>query len=574
MRRGVFFLSIFLAVLCGVMSANAQAPNCRQGTLTSVLGTSCAVGKLILNFQNDYQGSLILDDGATTVPIDAGNIGFVPVHQGDQDGFKLVLNFTDGRGPDHAIDSRHVVQFSCLPQAAPGFDIRNQSIDADFSANSPVNDATVSIVESQLYHPEFGGSPTQSVVAQVIFGGQIFPINVINARQLNIPAPFSAGAGSPSLPTMQMTSFADGSSTVALNSASFLFTMGRQIPPPPLASLTYTNIDIPGAFTLVSGINNSGVMVGTFEGEALFDSHGFIRDANGGITVIDLPGAFLTIPTSINDLGDVAGSIFGDPVDGSTHGFVLHNGVFQPIVFPGATSTFLGAINNNGDLVGQFQDSQFNVHGFLFSGGQFTVLDLVPLNPLVGSNVTIPTAINDTGVIAGTVFVPDTFRGFTLKNDLFRPFDVPDQGQTTAIGFNDGGDIVGSYVDAKRVQHGFLRTSKPHSSPQTFPEETIPVLPASTPREQSSGPIMMPPAHTASGLIHSCSPMTAQPSSRKPRLCRSHTARLVVRIRCCARSPSFFTRTTSAIHGTAKRIQQAHSRRTLAPLRTQKPCKP
>lgn len=466
MRRGVLLLSIFMAVLCGVMPANAQAANCRQGTLASVLGTSCTVGKLILNFQNDYQGSLILDDGTATIPIDAGNLGFIPIHQGDQDGFQLVLNFTDGPGQDHAIDSEHLVQFSCLPQAAPGFDIRDQSLDADFGVNSPVNDATVSIVESQLYHPEFGGSPTQSVLAQVIFGGQIFPANVINARQLNIPAPFSAGTGSPFFPTMQMTSFADGSSTVALNSASFLFTMGRQIPPPPLASLTYTNIDIPGAFTSVSAINNAGVMVGTFEEESSFDSHGFIRDANGGITVIDLPGAFLTIPTGINDQGDVAGSIFGDPIDGSTHGFILHNGVFQPIIFPGATSTFVGAINNNGDVVGQFQDSQFNVHGFLFSGGQFTVLDLVPL---VGSNVTIPTAINNKGVIAGTVFVPDTFRGFTQKNDLFRPFDVPDQGQTTAIGFNDGGDIVGSYIDSNGVQHGFLRTSKPQFFTADFP---------------------------------------------------------------------------------------------------------
>jgi probable HAF family extracellular repeat protein len=471
MRGRVFFLSIFLAVLCGATPVNAQAPNCRQGTLADVLGTSCTVGKLILNFQNDYQGSCILDDGATTIPIDAGSIGFIPIHQGDQDGFKLVLNFTEGPGPDHTIDSEHLVQFSCLPQAAPGFDIRDQGLNADFSVNSPVNDATVSIVESQLYHPEFGGSPTQSVVAQVIFGGQIFPINVINARQLNIPAPFSAGAGSPSLPTMQMTSFADGSSTVALNSASFLFTIGRQIPPPPLASLTYTNIDIPGVATSVSGINNAGVMVGSFEGTdpnstTLFDTHAFVRDAAGGITIIDLPGALLTIPGTINDLGDVAGSIFGDPVDGSTHGFILHNGVFQPIVFPGATSTFVGAINNNGDLVGQFQDSQFNVHGFLFSDGQFTVLDLVPL---VSSNVTIPTAINNKGVIAGTVLVPDTFRGFTLKNDLFRPFDVPDQGQTNGIGFNDGGDIVGWYIDANGVQHGYLRTSQPQFFTVDFP---------------------------------------------------------------------------------------------------------
>ena len=475
MRRCVLFLSIFMAGLCGAMPANAQAANCRQGTLAGVLGTSCTVGKLILNFQNDYQGSLILDDGVSTIPIDAGNIGFIPIHQGDQDGFKLVLNFTDGPGPDHAIDSRHLVQFSCLPQAAPGFDIRDQSIDADFSVNSPVNDATIGIAESQFYHPEFGVSATLSAISRIIFSGQIFPFQPTNARQLVIPAPFSVGVGfpfsidfniPPSSATMQMTSFADGASTATLNSASFLFTTGRPTPPPPLASLTYTNIDIPGAFTFVSAINNAGVMVGSLEDASSFENHGFIRDANGGITLIDVPGAFLTIPTSINNLGDVAGSIFGDPVDGSTHGFVLHNGAFQSIVFPGATATFVGGINDNGDLVGQFQDSQFNVHGFLFSGGQFTVLDLVPL---VGSNATIPTAINDNGVIAGTVLVPDTFRGFTLKNDLFRPFDVHGQGQTNGIGFNDGGDIVGSYIDANGVQHGFLRTSKPQFFTADFP---------------------------------------------------------------------------------------------------------
>ena len=110
MRRGVLFLSIFLAVLCGAMPANAQAPNCRQGTLAGVLGTSCTVGKLILNFQNDYQGFLILDDGAATIPIDAGNIGFIPIHQGGQDGFKLVLNTSNDRYPKDAATAQAVAQ--------------------------------------------------------------------------------------------------------------------------------------------------------------------------------------------------------------------------------------------------------------------------------------------------------------------------------------------------------------------------------------------------------------------------------------------------------------------------------
>src|SRR6202035_5712686 len=115
MPRGVLFLAIVCAVLCGIVPGHAQVPGCRQGTLAGVLGTSCSVGKLILNFQNDYQGSLTLDDGAVTIPVNPGDIGFVPVVNGDQAGFKLVLNFFDGPGPDQTVDSAHVVTFSCLP---------------------------------------------------------------------------------------------------------------------------------------------------------------------------------------------------------------------------------------------------------------------------------------------------------------------------------------------------------------------------------------------------------------------------------------------------------------------------
>lgn len=486
MPRSVLFLAIVCVAACGSVPGHAQVPTCRQGTLAGVLGTSCSVGKLILNFQNDYQGLLILDDGAVIIPINPGDIGFVPVVNGDQAGFRLVLNFSDGPGPDHTVDSAHFVAFSCLPQSAPGFDIRAQSLDAAIGTQAPADAAEVDVVESQFYDNLF----TELIgVGRSVFQGNVLFNQASNAALLNFPALLSTGVGSeftvgfntpPSPATIQMVSFASGSGIATLPSASFLYTTGERLPPPPLAHLTYTNIDIPGVITSVSGINNAGVMVGSFEGTdpnstTLFDTHGFIRDANGGITIIDMPGALLTVPAGMNERGTVAGVVFNP--DFSLSGFLWRDGNFTLVNFPGARSTNLTGINNREELVGQFEENDLNVRGFLLAGGKFTVIDH---NPPIFSFPTNPTDISDNGTIVGGFSIPDAFRGFIQRNDTFQIADVPDQGFTQVMGINDKGDLVGFYSDRAGISHGYLRSNGKFFTvdfPQavdTVPVDTVP----------------------------------------------------------------------------------------------------
>ena len=97
------------------------------------------------------------------------------------------------------------------------------------------------------------------------------------------------------------------------------------------------------------------------------------------------------------------------------------------------------------------------------SKGVFTTID-VP-----GADYTLAQGINNAGTIVGAYVVSvqsvkDLARthGFVLSNGEFTTVDVPDdmgKAQFTQIfSINAKGEIVGVYLDAEGVQHGFLGT--------------------------------------------------------------------------------------------------------------------
>jgi probable HAF family extracellular repeat protein len=121
---------------------------------------------------------------------------------------------------------------------------------------------------------------------------------------------------------------------------------------------------VPGAeFTLASGINDSGQIVGTFI-DASFMNQAFLRDTAGSFAQIDVPGAFFrTEANGINDSGQIVGTFFDAT---GLHGFLRDtDGSFTPIDVPGALAGVFG-INDNGQIVGIFDDST-GTHGFLAS---------------------------------------------------------------------------------------------------------------------------------------------------------------------------------------------------------------
>jgi len=280
-----------------------------------------------------------------------------------------------------------------------------------------------------------------------------------------------------------------------------LFLMGACIPS--RAQLTFTSIDFPGGtLTTTRGINNNGDIVGSYRitpprhalliraasyvplaptsvlgtnfseafksndsGDVVGDfigddgfTHGFLLN-DAGITTLDFPGASDTIAFGINESGTVAGywdllDAFGNLI--AYHGFTWRSGIFSEVDFPGAIDTGVTGINAAGDLVGFWDTGVASPigHGFVFSHGTFTSFDV----PVTGATVTQANDINASGQIVGTyIDANGLLHGFLMGRGAFSTIDFPGAGQTSAWGINSAGQIVGNYsIVPGGVPHGFL----------------------------------------------------------------------------------------------------------------------
>ena len=433
--------TFFAAVLCFGFSVSAQTLPCPTGTLANVLGTSCSVGPIIFNFGTDFQGFTV--SGGLGRQITPADIGFIPVQSDNKLGFRLVLNFGDA--PANGFAGVHFINFSYTPQAAPGSEIRVQSLSMDAHA-TPGEFGFVQVNDFQFY----SNSGFLQNLAQ-IDQEDVSALNQLSdSHILEVPGLLSTGSGFAGLSTTNLVSFSNstGNSSVSLASATFLYTTGPLLPTPGLAALSYTNIDLPGvAATFVSNITNSGRMVGSYQDFA-GNFHGYVQDADGSFAAIDVPGAPNTFGDGLNERGDVVGGFTGP--DGHTHGFLQHDGVISTFSVPGARFTAPFAINNKGQIVGEYQSADRNFHGFLFADGAFVTIDEGP------DEDSAAFALNNFGEIAGPFFDPNTFRSYLLKNNSVTTIDVPGQGDTAIQGINNRGDSVGIFNDINLAQHGFV----------------------------------------------------------------------------------------------------------------------
>jgi hypothetical protein len=127
-----------------------------------------------------------------------------------------------------------------------------------------------------------------------------------------------------------------------------------------------------GQGSFPQGINDLGEVVGYYV-DTNDVGHGFVRNAEGIITVFDVPTKCTTstppadcayegtYPDSVNNLGAVTGAYYGE--DGNSHGFVRNaNGSITRLNVPGY-QTYLSAINDFGVIAGLVYDSSFVLHG-------------------------------------------------------------------------------------------------------------------------------------------------------------------------------------------------------------------
>jgi probable HAF family extracellular repeat protein len=117
--------------------------------------------------------------------------------------------------------------------------------------------------------------------------------------------------------------------------------------------------------------------------------------------------------------------------------------------------TNMSGINNAGSTVGTWTDTNEKAHGFLYSGGQFTLIDYA------GAVGTSATAINDAGFAVG--YYTDSAgaaHGFLYNTNtqLFvtAPLDYPGSAGTVPTGVDGYGDVVGYYSDLSNNVYGFL----------------------------------------------------------------------------------------------------------------------
>jgi uncharacterized membrane protein len=250
---------------------------------------------------------------------------------------------------------------------------------------------------------------------------------------------------------------------------------------------TFTTIDVPftgASDTAVTGINQHGAMVGghlttpATEGTAFGLSPagkfllipllsiqdingsghftGWYSSPNGLVGFLYTKDTFLTLTTDEFNLTEATGlndldEVVGDYRDAQGfHSFLWRDGEFTTVDPPfdcegGSGAT---AINNAGVIVGTCDPPR----GYLNDHGVFSLIQ-VP-----GATTTLPRSINNHSVITGVYCVTDRCHGFVLEDGVFTTIDVPGSTLTDISGMNDLGQLVGRYIDAQGVAHGFLAT--------------------------------------------------------------------------------------------------------------------
>jgi hypothetical protein len=296
------------------------------------------------------------------------------------------------------------------------------------------------------------------------------------------------------------------------------------------ATGSFTTFDPKGSiYTFAAGLNASGTVAGYYT-DSNRVTHGFLRTSDGTITTLDPKGSIYTEALSINAAGDIAGWYhdqsgtfysFVRAADGSFMKFNPTEGHEPSTIGLNATGNVAGwytngnqeagfvgapggkikqlsvegvAINAKGALTGVD-----GVQGFVRSASGKTTTFVAPAN----SRSTIPTSINDSGVVAGygetvcgiatgfardahgsltTVAPPDSsysqvlgindkdavtgsyyyggYHGFVRDaGGAYTTFDVPGDAQGTyPQSINTKGEVAGGYRDGNYVLHGFVGT--------------------------------------------------------------------------------------------------------------------
>ena len=163
---------------------------------------------------------------------------------------------------------------------------------------------------------------------------------------------------------------------------------------------------------------------------------------------IEVPGIdFLEVAAS-NDFGDYAGNT-RSPDGEKTIGFTLIDGVFTTYDFPGSLNTYFYALDNAGKAAGHYKGPDDIYHGVILEGGELQQYDFPG-----AAETNIYGLSDETGALSGNI-VDAAGVSHAFSGDLIITF--PGAVNTYGDFVNAAGAVVGSYVDADGMFHGFIR---------------------------------------------------------------------------------------------------------------------
>jgi hypothetical protein len=199
-----------------------------------------------------------------------------------------------------------------------------------------------------------------------------------------------------------------------------------------------------------------------------FTLRGYLRDRDGSFTAIDPPGSVGTKVGDVNDRGELVGTAYPDLTSDTAFGYLRdRRGRYTRIDPPGdELRTVPSSINERGEIVG-FVQSADGLHGFVRDrGGRSRIFDHPDAGSSAAGSGTLVRGINDGGTMVGTYIDDDGVNHCFARDRRGRltTLDHPDaDGTSSPLGvgtacndINDRGDIVGLYA-AGGTEHAFVR---------------------------------------------------------------------------------------------------------------------
>jgi len=201
---------------------------------------------------------------------------------------------------------------------------------------------------------------------------------------------------------------------------------------------TMKTIDDPAVSNPVSylyGINGLGDIAGTTWNFST-GAGPYWTYHKGKFTAITTPAGYQGFSFVLNDAGQMAGCAY-NPTAQLTYGFFYEAGNYSFLSY-GANSTCVGGINGQGQMVGEYQTSDGNYHGFVYSlADGWTTLDYP------GAINTYLLGVNSNGGILGEALTP-ALVFFLYSSGQFTNLSLPYfNDNDIAQNLNDYADIVG-----------------------------------------------------------------------------------------------------------------------------------